>query len=46
MSAQIVDLAKWREEHPPLVRLMNINAHCWAASWRLWGAWMGVLWRR
>jgi len=24
MTARIVDLAKWREEHPPLVRLAHI----------------------
>lgn len=45
MTARIIDQAKWREEHPPMVRLMNITTHCWAASWRLWGAWMGVFWR-
>lgn len=45
MSAKVVDLQRWRESHPPAVRLTHITLHCWAASWRLWGAWMGLLWR-
>ena len=38
MTAEIVSLNKWREDHPPVVRLANITLHCWAASWRLWFA--------
>lgn len=35
MQAQIVDLAKWREEHPPLVRLAHIQCHLLSATMRL-----------
>lgn len=42
MDAQIVDLAKWRQDHPPAVRLVNIGLHCWLASFRLWSAWIGM----
>ncbi|MEN6630005.1 MAG: hypothetical protein ABFC42_10195 [Sulfuricella sp.] len=40
MTAEIVSLSKWREDHPPVVRLVNIGMHCWLASWRLWAALM------
>ena len=44
MTAEIVSLDKWREEHPPAVRLLNIWGHCAMASWRLyWAAWRAVL---
>lgn len=42
MSERIVDLDKWRAEHPPAVRLANIAVHCWSASWRLWAAWLNA----
>lgn len=46
MNAQIVDLAKWREEHPPLVRLAHIQRHLFSASLRLqrnsWRAWLSL----
>jgi len=35
-EAQIIDLARWRREHPPLLR-------CWAAYWRCIGAWSDVM---
>ena len=35
MTARIVDLTQWREEHPPAVRLMQIWMHCGSAYWRL-----------
>ena len=40
MTAEIVSLNKWREDHPPVVRLANITLHCWLASFRLWAAWV------
>lgn len=43
MEAQIIDLAKWREDHPPIVRLAHITGHLMMASlsfqrnaWRAW----------
>lgn len=39
MSAEIVSLDKWRAEHPPAVRLLNIWGHCTLAGWRLYSAW-------
>lgn len=35
MNAQIINLAKWREEHPPLVRLAHIQCHLLSASFQL-----------
>lgn len=32
MEAQVIDLAKWREEHPPMVRLVNITGRLIMAS--------------
>lgn len=44
MPEKIVDLAKWREEHPPLVRLAHISGHLMLASfdWQrnAWRAWL------
>jgi hypothetical protein len=34
-STKVVDLAQWKAEHPPLVRLLTIGAHCWQAYFRL-----------
>ena len=31
----VTDLAQWKAEHPPLVRLLTIGAHCWQAYFRL-----------
>ena len=46
MNAQIIDLGKWREEHPPLVRLVHIQCRLFAASFELqrnaWRAWMSL----
>ncbi len=46
MTAQIVDLDKWREEHPPLVRLAHISVHLMSASFQLqrnaWRAWFSL----
>lgn len=42
MTAEIVSLNKWREDHPPAVRLTNIVLHCWLASFRLWSAWLNA----
>lgn len=43
MTARIVDLKQWREDHPPLVRLAHIYSHLMMASfawqrnaWRVW----------
>lgn len=38
MTAKIVDLDKWRADHPPALRLMTITLHCWVTTWRLWAA--------
>ena len=35
MTAKIVDLDKWREDHPPLVRLARIQCHLFSAALRL-----------
>ena len=35
MTATVTDLSKWREDHPPAVRLAQIGLHCWSAYWRL-----------
>lgn len=35
MNAKIIDLTKWREEHPPLVRLANVSVHLMNASFQL-----------
>lgn len=40
MTATITDLKKWREEHPPALRLLTIWGHCYSASWRLYSAWL------
>lgn len=46
MEAQIIDLAKWREEHPPLIRLAHISCHLMMASFAFqrnaWRAWMSL----
>ena len=39
MTATVTDLAKWREDHPPAVRLLNIWLQCGAAGLRLYAAW-------
>lgn len=36
MTAEIVDLSRWREDHPPLLRL-------WSAYWRCVNAWASLL---
>lgn len=44
MTATVTNLDKWREDHPPVVRLLNIWVQCGAAGWRLyWAAWRAVL---
>ncbi len=44
MTARVVDLAKWREDHPPLVRLAHISGHLMVASFayqrNAWRAWL------
>jgi hypothetical protein len=49
MTAQIVDLDKWHEEHPPLVRLAHISDHLMSASFQLqrnaWRAWFSLFFR-
>jgi len=45
MTARIVDLDRWRVEHPPMIRLVNISLHCWSAYWRLCAAISRQLWR-
>ncbi len=35
MTAEIVDLARWREDHPPLVMLWQAQQRCLAAWWSL-----------
>ncbi len=44
MTARVVDLAKWREAHPPLVRLAHISGHLMVASFayqrNAWRAWL------
>jgi len=46
MTARIVDLKQWREDHPPLVRLAQINAHLMAATFAVqrnaWRAWLSL----
>lgn len=46
MNAKIIDLTKWREEHPPLVRLAHIQCHLMSATLRLqrnaWRAWFSL----
>lgn len=46
MTARIVDLQKWREGHPPMVRLVNISVHLMSASFQLqrnaWRAWASM----
>jgi len=46
VTAEIVDLTKWREEHPPLVRLAHITGHLMLASFALqrnaWRAWLSL----
>lgn len=39
MEAQIVDLAKWREEHPPILRLFMAHQRCVTAWWNLFFTW-------
>ena len=34
-STKVVELAQWKAEHPPLVRLATISMHCWRAYWRM-----------
>jgi hypothetical protein len=50
MTAKIVDLDKWREEHPPIVRLAHISAHLISASFQLqrnaWRAWFSLFFGR
>lgn len=46
MTARIVDLAKWREERPPIVRLAHITGHLMMASFAFqrnaWRAWLSL----
>lgn len=46
MTAKIVDLDKWREDHPPLMRLAHIQCHLFSAVLRLqrnaWRAWFSL----
>ena len=46
MTAQIVDLEKWRQEHPPLVRLAHIQCHLMSATLQMqrnaWRAWLSM----
>ena len=39
MTATVTDLAKWKEDHPPAVRLLNIWIQCGSAGMRLYSAW-------
>lgn len=44
MTARVVDLANWREDHPPLVRLAHISGHLMMSSFAFqraaWRAWL------
>jgi len=44
MTARIIDLKQWREDHPPIVRLAHISGHLMMASFKwqrnAWRAWM------
>ncbi len=46
MTARVVDLAKWREDHPLLVRLAHISGHLMLASFAFqrnaWRAWLSI----
>ena len=46
MTARVVDLAKLREEHPPIVRLAHISGHLMMASFAFqrnyWRAWLSM----
>lgn len=46
MTARIVDLAKWREEHPPLLRLLMAHQRCVTAWWSLFFTWPMRCWKR
>lgn len=35
MTAKIVDLARWREDHPPAVRCALAMSRCWWKWWTL-----------
>ena len=35
MTAEIINLRKWEEDHPPVVRLLTMSAHCVEAYWKL-----------
>ena len=39
MTAKVVDLAKWREEHPPMLRLLMAHQRCVTAWWSLFFTW-------
>lgn len=45
MTARIVDLKQWSDDHPPAVRLVNITLRCWGAYWRLVAAASRAVWR-
>ena len=46
MTAKIIDLSEWREEHPPIVRLAHISGHLMMASFAFqrnyWRAWLSM----
>ena len=40
MIARVIDLARWRNDHPPLVRNLQAAVTCWQAWARLWLWWL------
>jgi hypothetical protein len=46
MSAEIVNMKQWSEDHPPAVRLVNITVKCWGAYWNLQAAIFRATWSK
>lgn len=40
MPAEIVNLAKWKAEHPPVVMCFQAGYRCWSAWVKLWCPWL------